>query len=72
MDGSHEDGPYLGERPLGRRHFLRAATAGAGGLLLPLASFAAPEQVHDLRGKVTINGAASHVQIGRHSRRPAS
>ncbi|HEX4782591.1 MAG TPA: hypothetical protein VH301_17670 [Usitatibacter sp.] len=55
MDGSHEDGPYLGER-LARRHFLRAATAGAGGLLLPLASFAAPGQVHDLQGKVTING----------------
>jgi hypothetical protein len=55
MDGKDGDGPYLGAR-LARRHFLRAATAGAGGLILPLASLAAPDQVHDLRGKVTING----------------
>jgi len=48
-------GPYLGER-LGRRSFLRAAAAGAGGIILPLEAFAAPDQVHDLRGKVTING----------------
>jgi hypothetical protein len=48
-----EDGPYLGR--LTRRHFLRAAAAGAGGVLLPLEAFGAPEQVHDLRGRVTIN-----------------
>ncbi len=43
MDGSHEDGPYLGER-LARRHSLRAATAGVGGLLLPLASLPPPSR----------------------------
>lgn len=47
--------PYLGEC-LPRRHFLRAAAAGTSGLLLPLSAFGAPDQVHDLRGKVTING----------------
>jgi hypothetical protein len=50
--GDH--GPYLGERRT-RRHFLRAAGAGASGLILPLAAFGAPDQVHDLRGKVSIN-----------------
>ena len=54
MERTHGKGPYLGER-LTRRHFLRAAGAGASGLLLPLAAFGAPDQVHDLRGKVTIN-----------------
>ena len=44
--------PYLGAR-LTRRNFLRAAAAS--GLLVPFDSFAAPEQVRDLRGKVTIN-----------------
>ena len=48
-----DDGPYLGKR-LTRRHFLRAAAGGASGLLLPLPSFGA-DQVHDLRGHVTIN-----------------
>jgi hypothetical protein len=38
---------------LSRRHFLKAA-AGTG-LLLPLQARAAPDQVHDLRGRVTIN-----------------
>src|SRR5689334_22953973 len=56
MDGKDGgDGPYLGAR-LARRHFLRAASAGAAGLLVPLSGVAAPEQVHDLRGKVLING----------------
>jgi len=50
-----EEGPYLGAR-LTRRHFLRAAAAGASGVLVPLAAFGAPDQVHDLRGRVTING----------------
>src|SRR5258706_1695284 len=49
-----EQGQYLGGW-LTRRHFLRAAAAGASGLLLPLEAFGAPDQVHDLRGKVTIN-----------------
>jgi hypothetical protein len=40
-----------------RRHFLGAAAAGTGSLLLPLQSLAASEQVHDLRGRVSINGA---------------
>jgi hypothetical protein len=48
------EGPYLGEL-ITRRHFLRAAGAATSGLLLPLAAFGAPDQVHDLRGKVTIN-----------------
>ena len=48
-----DDAPYLG-RTLTRRRFLRAA-AGASGLLLPLSSFGAPDQVHDLRGRVLIN-----------------
>jgi hypothetical protein len=47
------DGPYLGRCT--RRHFMRAAAAGASGVLLPLEAFGAPDQVHDLRGKVTIN-----------------
>jgi len=47
-----DDSPYLGAR-LSRRHFLRAAAAS--GLLLPLESFAATDQVHDLRGKVAIS-----------------
>jgi len=38
---------------LSRRHFLKAAAAG--GLLIPLDGFAATDQVHDLRGKVTIS-----------------
>jgi hypothetical protein len=41
---------------LHRRGFLRAAGATAGGILLPLEAFAAADQVHDLRGRVTING----------------
>jgi len=52
MSKSH--GPYLGAA-LSRRHFLRAAAAGASGILLPLEAFAADDQVHDLRGKVTIS-----------------
>jgi hypothetical protein len=48
-----DDAPYLGRR-LTRRHFLRAAAGGASGLLIPLSSFGA-DQVHDLRGRVTIN-----------------
>jgi hypothetical protein len=51
---SSRQGPYLGSR-LTRRHFLRAAAAGTTGLLLPLDSFGA-DQVHDLRGQVSING----------------
>jgi hypothetical protein len=46
------DTSYLGLH-LPRRHFLR--TAAGAGLLIPLASQAAPDQVHDLKGKVTIN-----------------
>ena len=53
MSKSH--GPYLGAA-LSRRHFLRAAAAGASGILLPLEAFAADDQVHDLRGKVSVNG----------------
>lgn len=53
MDKS-EAGPYLGAT-LSRRHFLRVAAAGASGLLVPLEAFA-DDQVHDLRGRVTING----------------
>jgi hypothetical protein len=49
-----QHGPYLGAR-LSRRHFLRVAAAGASGIVIPLEAFGA-EQVHDLRGKVTING----------------
>jgi len=49
-----ESAPYLGTR-LARRHFLRAAAGGASGLLLPLSAFGAADQVHDLRGRVTIN-----------------
>src|SRR5262245_8033195 len=44
--------PYLGAR-ITRRHFLGAAAAS--GLLIPLESVAATDQVHDLRGKVTIS-----------------
>jgi hypothetical protein len=44
--------PYLGAR-LSRRRFLGAAAAS--GLILPLDGFAAADQVHDLRGKVTIS-----------------
>lgn len=51
------DGPYLGA--FSRRHFLRAAAAGAAGVLLPLDAFAAPDQVHDLRGHVSINGRSA-------------
>jgi hypothetical protein len=54
MSTSH--GPYLGST-MNRRHFLRAAAAGAWGLLVPLSAFAADDQVHDLRGGVSINGA---------------
>ena len=55
MQREEGDGPYLGR--FTRRHFLRAAAAGASGVLIPLEAFGAPDQVHDLRGKVTINGA---------------
>lgn len=55
MSRNDDAGPYLATR-LTRRHFLRAAAAGASGLLLPLESFGAGDQVHDLRGQVTING----------------
>jgi hypothetical protein len=55
MRGDDEHGPYLGAR-LTRRHFLRAAAVGASGVLVPLEAFAAADQVHDLRGSVTING----------------
>jgi len=56
MDGKDGgDGPYLGAR-LARRHFLRAASAGAAGFLVPVSGAAATDQVHDLRGKVLING----------------
>ena len=48
-----DDASYLG-RHLSRRNFLGAA--GACGLLLPLSAFGAPDQVHDLRGQVRING----------------
>lgn len=48
-----DDAPCLG-RHLSRRHFLGAA--GACGLLIPLSAFGAPDQVHDLRGQVRING----------------
>lgn len=51
---AEEQGPYLGAR-LSRRHFMRVAAAGASGLIIPLEAFGAPDQVHDLRGKVTIN-----------------
>jgi len=54
MQREEGDGPYLGR--FTRRHFLRAAAAGASGVLIPLEAFGAPDQVHDLRGKVTING----------------
>ena len=57
----HGDGPYLGAK-LARRRFLRAAAAGAGGLLIPAESFGAPDQVHDLRGKVTIGGREATYQ----------
>jgi hypothetical protein len=43
-------------RCLSRRRFLGAAAAGAGGLVLPVDGFAAADQVHDLRGHVSING----------------
>src|SRR5262249_32685242 len=52
---SKEHGPDLGAR-VSRRHFLRVAAAGASGILVPLEAFGASDQVHDLRGKVTING----------------
>jgi hypothetical protein len=54
MARKSDSGPYLGAR-LPRRHFLRLAAAGAGGLVIPLESFAAADQVHELRGKVLIN-----------------
>jgi len=44
--------PYLGAR-LSRRRFIGAAAAS--GLLLPLDAFSATDQVHDLRGRVTIS-----------------
>ena len=44
---------YLG-RHLSRRCFL--AGAGAAGLAIPVSGFGAPEQVHDLRGQVLVNG----------------
>jgi hypothetical protein len=50
-----DSGPYLGMR-LTRRGFLAAAGAGASGLIVPLPAAAADDQVHDLRGRVTING----------------
>jgi hypothetical protein len=40
-----------------RRHFL--AAAASGGLLIPLDVLAANDQVHDLRGTVTINNRAA-------------
>ena len=40
---------------MNRRHFVRLAAAGASGLLLPLEAFGS-DQVHDLRGRVAING----------------
>ena len=49
------DGPYLGDL-ISRRHFLRAAAAGAAGIVVPLEALAEQDQVHDLKGKVTING----------------
>ena len=59
---AHDEGPYLGAR-LSRRRFLRAAAAaGASGLLIPAESFGAPDQVHDLRGKVTIAGREATYQ----------
>jgi hypothetical protein len=54
MQRDDGDGPYLGG--FTRRHFLRAAGAGASGVLIPLEAFGAPDQVHELRGRVTING----------------
>jgi hypothetical protein len=57
----HDDGPYLGAK-LSRRRFLRAAAAGASGILIPAESFGAPDQVHDLRGKVTISGKEATYQ----------
>ena len=53
MGGDEREGPYLGR--FTRRHFVRAAAAGAAGILLPAEAFGAPDQVHDLRGRVTIN-----------------
>jgi hypothetical protein len=50
--------PYLGQC-IARRGFLKAAMAGASGILVPVAAFGAPDQVHDLRGRVTINGRAA-------------
>ena len=58
MERDDGAGPYLGGF-VTRRGFLAAAGAGASGLLLPLSAFGAPDQVHDLRGKVTINGRAA-------------
>ena len=52
MKRSPDPGPYLGAS-FSRRHFLKAAAVS--GLLIPLEAAAAPDQVHDLRGKVTIN-----------------
>ncbi len=46
--------PYLGQR-IARRGFLKAALSGVSGVLVPAAAFGAPDQVHDLRGRVTIN-----------------
>jgi hypothetical protein len=48
-----DDDSYLG-RHVSRRAFLGAA--GACGLLVPFHALAAHDQVHDLRGRVTING----------------
>jgi hypothetical protein len=47
-------GPYLGAT-LSRRGFLRAAAAGAGAFVVSIDA-RAEDQVHDLRGHVTING----------------
>lgn len=46
--------PYLGHL-IARRGFLKASLSGVSGVLIPAAAFGAPDQVHDLRGRVTIN-----------------
>jgi hypothetical protein len=57
MGMDHDE--YLG-RHLSRRCFL--AGAGAAGLAIPLSGFGAPEQVHDLRGQVLVNGRQATYQ----------
>jgi len=52
-----EDGPYLAAH-VSRRAFI----AGTAALLVPLAARAASDQVHDLRGKVLINGRQATYQ----------